>query len=112
MPHPTYPAPMAGMLKSALTAIGLFIAVGAFAQHEPEKEIVIINPFTHTSIVSQAVGDNVRAGVLSGFADRGGCALSVVKRFFRTACRRMTAGRKLFSHVKQSPAGTFRGGNH
>lgn len=71
MPHPTYPTPMAGMLKSALTAIGLFIAVGAFAQHEPEKEIVIINPFTHISIVSQAVGDNVRAGVLSGFADRG-----------------------------------------
>lgn len=71
MLRPAYPVPMAGMLETALTAIGLFIAVGALAQHDPEKEIVIINPFTHTSIVSQAVCDNVRAGVLSGFADRG-----------------------------------------
>lgn len=71
MPHPTYPTPMAGMLKSALTAIGLFIAVGAFAQHDPGKGIVASNPLTHISIISQAVCDNVQAGVLSGFADRG-----------------------------------------
>lgn len=71
MLRPAYPVPMAGMLETALTAMGLFIAVGALAQHDPGKGIVASNPLTHISIISQAVCDNVRAGVLSGFADRG-----------------------------------------
>ena len=62
---------MKNCFKTVLAAVAVLVWLGASAQDDPSKETVIINPFTHTSAVSQAACDNIRAAVLSGFADRG-----------------------------------------
>ena len=62
---------MKNCFKTVLAAVAVLVSLGASAQDDPSKETVIINPFTHTSAVSQAACDNIRAAVLSGFADRG-----------------------------------------
>ena len=61
---------MKNCFKTVLAAVAVLVWLGASAQDDPSKETVIINPFTHTSAVSQAACDNIRAAVLSGFADR------------------------------------------
>lgn len=62
---------MKKIFKSVLVAAAFFSAVSVSAQEDPSKEIVIINPFTHTAAVNKAVCDNIRAAVLSGISDRG-----------------------------------------
>lgn len=62
---------MKNLFKTALAAVAVLVSLGASAQEDPSKETVIINPFTRTAAVSQAACDNIRAAVLSGFADRG-----------------------------------------
>ena len=62
---------MKNCFKTVLAAVAVLVWLGASAQDDPSKETVIINPFTRTSAVSQAACDNIRAAVLSGFADRG-----------------------------------------
>lgn len=62
---------MKNLFKTALAAVAVLVWLGASAQEDPSKETVIINPFTRTAAVSQAACDNIRAAVLSGFADRG-----------------------------------------
>ena len=61
---------MKHLSKSVMTYVLCLMPWGVCAQEEPQKEVVIINPFTHTDAVSDAVSDNVRAAVLSGFSDR------------------------------------------
>ena len=61
---------MKHLSKSVMTFVLCLMSWGVCAQEEPQKEVVIINPFTHTDAVSDAVSDNVRAAVLSGFSDR------------------------------------------
>ena len=62
---------MKNVFRTFLTAVAVFVTLGAAAQEDPSKETVIINPFACTDAVSQAACDNMRAAVLSGFSDRG-----------------------------------------
>lgn len=62
---------MKAICKTLLAAIAVLFVSGVSAQEDPQKETVIVNPFTRTSSVSGAVNDNVRAAVLSGFSERG-----------------------------------------
>ena len=54
---------MKNCFKTVLAAVAVLVSLGASAQDDPSKETVIINPFTHTSAVSQAACDNIRAAV-------------------------------------------------
>lgn len=46
-------------------------AIGAYAQEDPSKETVIIDPFTYSSGASETARDNVRSAVMSGFSEVG-----------------------------------------
>jgi hypothetical protein len=52
-------------------AASLFFVSAAFAQTDPTKETVIVNPFTSAGSVGKAATGNIRAAVLSGISDRG-----------------------------------------
>ena len=46
---------MKNVFRTFLTAVAVFVTLGAAAQEDPSKETVIINPFACTDAVSQGI---------------------------------------------------------
>ncbi len=62
---------MKNCFKFILAAVAVSIAAGASAQEDPQKETVIVDPFTYSSGASAVARDNVRSAVMSGFSNVG-----------------------------------------
>ncbi len=62
---------MKNCFKFILAAVAVSVAAGASAQEDPQKETVIVDPFTYSSGVSTVARDNVRSAVMSGFSNVG-----------------------------------------
>ena len=62
---------MKNLFKSLLAIVASLHVIGAFAQEDPSKETVIIDPFTYSSQASSTARDNVRSAVISGLTDVG-----------------------------------------
>ncbi len=59
---------MKSLLKLTLVVVATFVATNLFAQEDPTKQTVIVEPFTYSASVSSTARDNVRSAVLTGLA--------------------------------------------
>lgn len=57
--------------KTLLAVVALAAATGVSAQNDPQKETVIVDPFTFSSGASSVTRDNVRSAVMTGFSNVG-----------------------------------------
>jgi len=62
---------MKNCFKFILAAVAMSVATGVSAQEDPQKETVIVDPFTYSSGASAVARDNVRSAVMSGFSNVG-----------------------------------------
>lgn len=62
---------MKNCFKTLLAVVALAAATGASAQEDPQKETVIVDPFTFSSGASSITRDNVRSAVMTGFSNVG-----------------------------------------
>lgn len=62
---------MKNFFKSVAIAAALFATCGAFAQTDPSKETVIVEPFTCTQKDYNSAKENIRGAVMSGFSNMG-----------------------------------------
>jgi len=62
---------MKNSFKFILAAVAMSVATGVSAQEDPQKETVIVDPFTYSSGASAVARDNVRSAVMSGFSNVG-----------------------------------------
>ena len=62
---------MKKFFKSVAIVAALFATCGAFAQADPSKETVIVEPFTATQEEYTSVKENIRGAVMSGFSNMG-----------------------------------------
>ena len=62
---------MKNCFKTLLAVVALAAATGASAQDDPQKETVIVDPFTFSSGASSVARDNVRSAVMTGFSEVG-----------------------------------------
>jgi len=62
---------MKNCFKTMLALAAVAIAAGVSAQEDPQKETVIVDPFTYSAGASSTARDNVRSAVMSGFSNIG-----------------------------------------
>ena len=62
---------MKNCIKTLLAVAALAAATGVSAQDDPQKETVIVDPFTYSSGASSVSRDNVRSAVMTGFSKVG-----------------------------------------
>ncbi|MDE6622794.1 MAG: hypothetical protein K2K30_00130 [Alistipes sp.] len=62
---------MKNCFKTLLAVVALAAATGVSAQEDPQKETVIVDPFTFSSGASAVTRDNVRSAVMTGFSNVG-----------------------------------------
>ena len=60
---------MKKIFRFVMLAAALFTATSLSAQEDPQKQTVIIEPFTKSPLVTYTATDNVRSAVITGFSE-------------------------------------------